>query len=184
MPWPVAMATSACLACLRYVYVAGVPGTSHTAFPGEWGTMGEGLLALRFHPSEPEAHVHLVVHRPGGGEVLPGGVIPAAALLEPSQTGVAVGLEGAHAEFLRQGQRPEVVMLRVGGRTAACANVAEHAERFGLERPLAPHPRQFERPRRRACRLVEAVPDHERLGQLGLAEGFIGAKPEAFDARE
>src|SRR5215813_3524821 len=105
-PGPVAMAASAWRVCMRYVYRAGVPGTSQTAFPGESGRAEgrEGLGALRFHLSEPEAHVHLAVHRPCGGEVL--------ALLEPSQTAVAVSREGAHAEVIRQGERLEVVVFR------------------------------------------------------------------------
>src|SRR5215831_2954397 len=141
-PGPVAMAASAWRVCMRYVYRAGVPGTSQTAFPGESGRAEgrEGLGALRFHLSEPEAHVHLAVHRPCGGEVLPGRVALAPMLLELSQTEVAVSFEGAHAELHRQGQRPEIVVFgRVEvGRIAACVDLAQHPQCACLEPPLAP----------------------------------------------
>src|SRR5215470_6129224 len=137
-----------------------------------------GLAALRLHLPEPEAHVHLAVHRPCGGEML--------ALLEPSQTAVTVSREGAHAEVIRQGERPEVVGFgRVSvGRIPACVDLTQYPQSACLERPLAPRPRQLERSRGGSPRLVEPVSDHKRLGELGLSEGLIDAKSEAFHAGE
>src|SRR5262249_59784908 len=91
-----------------------------------------GLAALRLHLPEPEAHVHLAVHRPCGGEVL--------AVLEPSQAAVAVSREGAHAEVIRQGQRPEVVGFgtAAAGESPRAAILPRHRQGPSSNPPLPP----------------------------------------------
>jgi hypothetical protein len=52
---------------------------------------------LRLLP--PEDHVHLAVHRRGGFQMLAGFLALAASSVESAEAEVAVGLQGAHAEF-------------------------------------------------------------------------------------
>src|ERR1700675_3774348 len=73
------------------------------------------LRKLPLHLFEPEAHVHLAVHRCCGSEVLPRLIAPARAPVELPKAEMAVGDEGAHAARLGQRQRLAVVDLAAFG---------------------------------------------------------------------
>jgi hypothetical protein len=62
---------------------------------------------------QPEPHVHLAVHRRGGGEVLVGLLALARAPVQLAEAEVAVGDEGAHAEFVRDAERLAIARLEV-----------------------------------------------------------------------
>ena len=64
-----------------------------------WGQRISSLPHLRLGLLQPEPHVHLAVHRRRGGEVLLGLLALARAPVELAEAEVAVGDEGAHAEF-------------------------------------------------------------------------------------
>ena len=76
--------------------------------------LGE-FLQLSLRLLEPEAHVHLTVHRRGGGEVLPRLLALARARSQLPEAEVAVGDERAHAARLGEGQRLAVVSLAALG---------------------------------------------------------------------
>jgi hypothetical protein len=63
---------------------------------------------------QPEPHVHLAVHRRGGGEVLLGLLVVARPPVQLAEAEVAVGDEGAHASRLGDSQR--LAMLPDGRR--------------------------------------------------------------------
>src|SRR5215468_4597330 len=67
------------------------------------------LRQCRFCLGEPEGHVHRRVHLDGRGQ-LRAGLFPLTGRgVQCAETTVAVGLEGAHTEFLGQGERLLVV---------------------------------------------------------------------------
>src|SRR5262249_22289991 len=67
------------------------------------------LFQFRLRLLQPVRHPHLAVHRRRGGEVLLRLLALARASVAPAETEVAVGDEGAHAEFLGYPQRFTVV---------------------------------------------------------------------------
>ena len=70
----------------------------------EPSTVGSGavvlpqFLRLSLRLFQPEPHVHLVVHRRCGGEVLPGLIALVCASVKPAEPEMAVGDERAHPE--------------------------------------------------------------------------------------
>jgi DNA-binding NtrC family response regulator len=116
-------------------------------------------LALPGSP-EPEAHVHLAVHRCGGAEVLMGLLLLAGAPVELAEAEVAVGDEGAHAARLGERERLAVVSLAALGikPVGMGRDVAEQMERMGREPRMSL--RGFEGTVAQAPRLVEAAEQH------------------------
>src|SRR5512132_4011557 len=66
---------------------------------------------------QPEAHVHLAVHRRRDGEVLLRLLALARAPVELAEAEVTVGDEGAHAELAGEGQGLAVVAFSLVGAT-------------------------------------------------------------------
>src|SRR5262245_66631911 len=86
---------------------------------------------LRFRLLQPELHVHLSVHRGGGGKVLVGLLAFARAPVQRAEAKVAVGDERAHFELGGKGHGGGIV--RFGRRHIWAAkmggNLAEEPER-------------------------------------------------------
>src|SRR4029450_2336362 len=83
-----------------------------------------------FRLRQPEGHVHGSVKRDGSGEISVGLLSLAARGIQRAQAAVAVGLEGAHAEFLGQGEGLAVVgfgWLTLWGIAMRC-NVAKEVQ--------------------------------------------------------
>src|SRR5262245_8607777 len=69
------------------------------------------LLQLRLDLLQPEAHVHLAVHRGRACQVLLGLPPVAGAAVEPAQAEVTVGGEGTHPELVGPGEGLAVGVL-------------------------------------------------------------------------
>src|SRR5262245_56596948 len=69
-------------------------------------------MQLRFRLLQPEAHVHLAVHRRRCGEVVARLFALARALVERAETEVAVRDEGAHVARFGERERTTVMCLR------------------------------------------------------------------------
>jgi hypothetical protein len=92
------------------------------------------LPQFRLRLLQPEPHVHLAVHRRGGREVLLGLLAVARAPVQLAEAEVAVGDQGAHAEFGSKRQCLAVVAFSV--RSAACRrDISGEAESVGLASP-------------------------------------------------
>jgi hypothetical protein len=77
-----------------------------------------GRTEFRLRLLQPEAHVHLVVHRCGDRHVLGGLCLVTDAMEQLAEAGVAVGLERAHAQLLGRHERLTIVgrgALDLGG---------------------------------------------------------------------
>ena len=70
-----------------------------------------GRTESRLRLFQPEAHVHLAIHRGGGGQVLLRLCVVASPAVELAETEVAVGDERAHAEVGGPGEGLTVVLL-------------------------------------------------------------------------
>src|SRR5262249_31220963 len=95
---------------------------------------------------QPVPHPHLAVHRRCGGEVLLRLLTLASAPVELAEAEVAVGDEGAHAEFGRDNERRPVVAFgisRLGG-LAQRRHVAEELAGPRLEAEFAALPREVQ----------------------------------------
>src|SRR5262249_9067776 len=96
------------------------------------------LSEHRLRLLQPVGHAHLAVHRRRDGELLVRVLAPACAPVELAEAQMAVGDEGTHAEFLRQGHGLAVVRhglpdLRAGGMGG---DLGQYPETVGL--PAAP----------------------------------------------
>jgi hypothetical protein len=67
------------------------------------------LRQCRFGLGQPEGHVHGTVEIDGGGQSDAGLRTTAGLAVQPAQSVVAVGHEGAHVEFVGQGEGLAVV---------------------------------------------------------------------------
>src|SRR6516165_1533643 len=77
---------------------------------GSCSALGSGPPSGPLRLGQPEAHVHLAIHRGGGGQGLLRLCLVASPAVELAETEVAVGDERAHVELGRPRQR-----LLVGG---------------------------------------------------------------------
>src|SRR3989442_13943252 len=102
---------------------------------------------------EPEAHIHLAIHRRPGGEVLARLLVLARAPVELAEPEVAVGDERAHAELAGERQRLAVVVFSVLGIAGRC-DVTGKVKSVGLASP-------------------SPQPAGERQGLSGVAGGLI-----------
>ena len=78
-------------------------------------TFVTSAIQLRLRLLQPEAHVHLAVHRGRGGEVLLRLLALGGSTEELGEAEVTVGDERAHAARLGEGQRLAVVGLATLG---------------------------------------------------------------------
>src|SRR6267142_6835840 len=87
--------------------------------------------------SQPEAHLHLAVHRRGGREMFTSFLMPSHASTEPAQTQMAVGDDRAHIQFIGEdyGLPVERFSLLVIRRAAMRCDLAQCPEGPGLVHP-------------------------------------------------
>jgi hypothetical protein len=110
------------------------------------------LRQYRFCLRQPEGHVHAAVQVDGSGQCDPSLHRSPSLAVEFTKAVVAVGLEGAHAEFLGQGEGLAVVSFgfcSLHG-LALCRNVAEAPQCPGLLPTFSSGTREVESPRRKS----------------------------------
>jgi hypothetical protein len=108
---------------------------------------GQGCR-LHLRLLQPEPHVHLAVHRRGGGEVLLGRLMVAGPPVELAEAEVAVGEKRAHPELV--GQCGGLAVSRLGligmGWIATRGDLTKEVERPRLVSPFGPLAGERERP--------------------------------------
>jgi hypothetical protein len=126
---------------------------------------------------EPEAHVHVAVHRGRGGVMVFCILGFAGAAMDLAETEMAVGDQRAHAVALRQCQRVAVVAdaALVVETIGIGRDIAEQMVSMGGETRLAR--RRFDGALRKDARFVELAEP-----QQSAADGMIGPAAMADDA--
>src|SRR5262249_50241705 len=92
-------------------------------------------MHLRVRLLQPEAHLHLTIHRDCGGQERAGVITLADPPIEPAEAQIAVRDEGAHAARLGECQPLAVMGLALLGieTLGPCRDVAEQMPRMGQE---------------------------------------------------
>src|SRR5262245_56076368 len=137
------------------------------------GVASRGRRRLRVGPLQPELHVHLSVHRRCRGEVLLSLLKLAHSAVEPPEAEVAVGDEGAHAEFVRQ--HPGCALVTSGFPRVQCSAVkcdlAEDMKGPCLMTPLALRSSHVDGTMSRGKRFLAPASKQMRLGEKGESAG-------------
>src|SRR6266446_3462954 len=123
---------------------------------------------LRLRLLHPVRHLHLVVHRRRGGEMLTRVIPLVCPPVELAEADVAVGKERAHPELLGERQGCTVVALRVSTveGTGMSGDLAEEVEGPGFVAALPALSCKAEGPAGKGDRVVESVREQARLAHL------------------
>jgi len=134
---------------------------------GSCSALGSGPPSGPLRLGQPEAHVHLAIHRGGGGQGLLRLCLVASPAVELAETEVAVGDERAHVELGRPRQRLLVggFGFRHGGWACLRGNLTEKPPRPRLGPPLELGARLL-----KACLAVLRRPLHVSGGEIRLTE--------------
>src|SRR5262249_30174663 len=132
---------------------------------------------------QPQAHLHLAVHRGRGREVVAGLVGVADSTAEPAEAEVAVSDEGAHPQLAGERERVTVVAVGVSGGVTLSCDVTEDPESPGFIWTLTALAGEGQGSPGERQSIVEAAGEKVCLAQIRqgewperrVADGLIGA---------